>query len=154
MDVPTLRELIDRHTDRTGESRRALGDRGPVAHQTLSKWWNGAIHTFPDPETLDAFAHATNNSLELVVLATARTLGLPVSTTATNLAQSLPPGTDILTLEDRDAILAVTRALVDARRQTQSKRAPDLDKVEGLRLAEDDDPTLRPVENRNGSEGT
>ena len=158
--VLTLRDLIQRHIDSTGESRRALGDRCGVAHQTLGYWWNGSIKTFPDPETLLAFATATRTPIETVLLATAQTIGLPVHGVP-DLAAMLPPGTDSLSARERDAVLAVIRALVDARRLPPGRREhvgpPDLSdpSIQGLRLDETS-PNLRVVEptNGNGSEGS
>ena len=157
--VLTLRDLIQRHIDSTGESRRALGDRCGVAHQTLGYWWNGSIKTFPDPETMLAFANATRTPIETVLLATARTIGLPVHGVP-DLAAMLPPGTDNLSARERDAVLAVIRALVDARRPSDRARPadrvgpPDLSDpdVQGLKLDETS-PNLRVVEPTNG-EGT
>ena len=156
--VLTLRDLIQRHIDSTGESRRALGDRCGVAHQTLGYWWNGSIKIFPEPETLLAFANATRTPIETVLLATARTIGLPVQGVP-DLAAMLPPGTDSLSARERDAVLAVIRALVDARRpSTRSDErigSPDLSdpNIQGLRLDETS-PNLRVVEPTNGQEGT
>jgi len=154
--VLTLRDLIQRHIDSTGESRRGLGDRSGVAHQTLGYWWNGSIKTFPDPETLQAFADATHTPIETVLLAAARTIGLPVHGVP-ELAAMLPPGTDNLSARDRDAVLAVIRALVEARRPVRSRREgpPDLSDpdVQGLRLDETN-PGLRVVERTNGNDGT
>lgn len=136
-DVLNLRELIQTHMGRTGDSMRALGERSGIAHQTLGTWSAGTIKTFPDPETIQAFANATSFNVQTVVLAAARTLGLSVRDSDSLLAQSLPPGADKLTPEDRDAIVAVTRQLVAARTDTEPEPPqPDLDKVEGWRIAE------------------
>ena len=158
--VLTLRDLIQRHIDSTGESRRALGDRCGVAHQTLGYWWNGSIKSFPEPETMLAFANATRTPIETVLLATARTIGLPVHGVP-DLAAMLPPGTDSLSARERDAVLAVIRALVDARRPSSRPREgervgpPDLSdpNIQGLRLDETT-PSLRVVEPTKGPEET
>lgn len=150
--VLTLRDLIQRHMDRTGESRRALGDRSGVAHQTLGYWWAGTIKTFPDPETMRAFADATRTPLSLVLLAAARTVGLPVTGTP-SLAAMLPPGTDDLTAKDVDAILGIIRALIDARRDGFPPPEPDLSQVQGIKLDETS-PNLRVVETTPETEGT
>lgn len=151
----TLRDLIQQHMDRSGESRRALGARSGLAHQTLGYWWDGTIKTFPDPETLQAFADATHTSVQTVLLAAARTVGLSIGA-APELAAMLPPGTDNLTQRDRDAILAVIRALVEARRPVSPppvSGVPQPDYEQGLRL-EETSPNLRVVEGTNGADGT
>lgn len=145
-DVPTLRDLIQRHTDRTGESRRALGDRSRIAHQTLGTWHAGTIQTFPDPETIRKFAASTGYSEQTVLLAAAKTVGLRVTQAGTQLTNSLPPGTDNLSPEDVDAVRAIVRQLVDARRRRLEAEGPDLATVEGIRLAEDTSPTLQRVD--------
>jgi hypothetical protein len=150
--VLTLRDLIQRHMDLTGESRRALGARSGVAHQTLGYWWDGTIKTFPEPDTIKAFADATRTPLPLVLLAAASTIGLPVTNTP-GLAAMLPPGTDNLTSKDVDAILGIIRALIDARQQGSPPPEPDLAEVQGIRLDETS-PNLRVVESTNGTEGT
>lgn len=143
-DVPTLRDLIQSHADRTGESRRALGDRSQIAHQTLGTWYAGTIKTFPDPETLQAFADATHYTVQTVLLAAAKTVGLRVTHSGSQLSNSLPPGADTLTPEDVDAIRAVVRQLVEARRP-----AFDISTVQGLRLSEEAD-VEAPVRNGDG----
>lgn len=134
-DVPTLRDLLQRHTDRTGESRRALGDRSGMSHQTLGYWSAGTIKTIPDPETIRLFSRATAYSEQTVILAAARTVGLAVTSSGTPLTNSLPPGTDSLTAEDVDAIRAIVMQLIEAR-GLRSTPPPDLARVEGVRLAE------------------
>lgn len=133
--VPTLRELIQRHVDRTGQSMRQIGDGSGVRHQTLSKWAAGEITEFPEPERLRRFAHYTGYPEQTVVLAAAATVGLRVAAVGGQLVNSLPPGTDSLSVEDVDAIRSIVRQLVDARRSAVEP-APDLSRVQGLRLAE------------------
>lgn len=134
--VPTLRDLIQRHIDRTGDSQRHLGERSGVRHQTLSNWMAGDITEFPDPERLRRFAAYTGYSEQTVVLAAAATVGLRVAEVGGRLVNSLPPGTDSLSVEDVDAIRAIVRQLVDARRAV-GEAAPDWSKVKGVRLADD-----------------
>lgn len=126
--MPTLRDLIQRHTDRTGESRRALGERSGVRHQTLGTWFSGEIKEFPDPPTIRAFAHATSYSLETVILAAARTIGLQIAGVS-ELAAMLPAAARNLTKRQQDAIIAVVAAMLEPAEF-------DLSRVEGLRLAE------------------
>lgn len=137
-DVPTLRDLIQRHIDRTGQSMRQIGEHSGVRHQTLSNWAAGEITEFPDPERIRRFASYTGYSEQTVVLAAAATIGLRVAAVGGQLVNSLPPGTDNLSVEDIDAIRAIVRQLVDARRSVGRVPVPDLGSVEGLRLEEDD----------------
>lgn len=146
LSVPTLRDLIQRHTDSTGESRRALGDRAEIAHQTLGTWWAGTINVLPEPERIRRFARATGYSEQTVLLAAAATVGLRVSEQGSRLLNSLPPGTDTLSPEDVDAIRAVVRQLVEAR--SPQEPPPDLSQVEGLRLQEPEAPTRLDVKRR------
>lgn len=140
--VPTLRDLIQRHIDRSGDSQRQLGERSGIRHQTLSNWMAGDIAEFPDPERLRRFAAYTGYSERTVVLAAAATIGLRVAEVGGRLVNSLPPGTDSLSVEDVEAIRAIVRQLVDARRTAEPPR-PDLSKVEGLRLAENNASDIR-----------
>lgn len=135
-DMPTLRDLIERHTSRTGDSQRALGDRANMSHQTFTAWMKGTIKTIPDPDTIRAFARATTYSEHAVLLAAARTVGLRVSESGTPLINSLPPGTDILDAGDVDAIRAVVRQLIDAR-QAANPPAPDMATAQDISLEED-----------------
>ncbi len=143
--VPTLRDLIQRHMDRTGQSQRALAGRSGVKHQTLSTWFAGTIAAFPDPATLRKFAAYTGYSEHTVVLAAGRTIGMRMADAGGPLVNSLPPGTDNLVPEDIDAIRAIVCRLVDARRQVPG---PDWPHVQGIRLMED--PSLDPSYDRNG----
>jgi hypothetical protein len=145
--VPTLRDLIDRHTDRTNESRRSLGDRSGIAHQTLGYWWAGTIKNIPEPETIRLFAKFTHYSEQTVLLAAARTVGLRVSESGTPLMDSLPPGTDNLEPADVEAVRAVVRQLVDARRAAAP--TPDLATADGILIAEEEEATADTPERRN-----
>lgn len=145
-DVPSLRDLIQSHADRTGESRRALGDRSKIAHQTLGTWHAGTIKTFPDPETIQAFADATHYTVQTVLLAAAKTVGLHVSHVGTQLTNSLPPGTDTLSPEDVDAIRAVVRQLVQARTAATPPK-PDFSRVQGIRFTEEEPEVQAPIRN-------
>lgn len=135
-DVPDIAALLIAYRDRTGQSyddmERRTGD--VIKSARLHNMVREPQRNFPEPRTLEALASLLQLPVATVVLAFARTLGLPVTDRSTRLAQSLPPGTDELTDEDRDAILAVTRQLIQARRAAP---AFDLSRVEGLRLAEE-----------------
>lgn len=135
--VPTIAELLTAYRDRTGASyedmARKVGDE--INKSTMHKLTTRPPDQFPKlPRTVELLAQLLEVPVTTIVLAFAAGLGLPVSRAGSLLAETLPPGTDSLTPEDREAVRAVTKALVDARRQAPP--APDLSRVEGLRLAE------------------
>lgn len=74
--------------------------------------------------TVEALASLLEVPVATIVLSFASSLGLAVHGSSPILAVSLPPGTDNLTPEDRDAILAVTRQLVAARRHALPEVEP------------------------------
>lgn len=121
--VPDLRALLQQHTDRTGESQSRLAERTGVHRQTLSTWFRGAMKEWPEPRTLQAFANATGYDLALVVLATARTLGLPVAGPSA-LAASLPAAARRLSAQQQRAILSVIEAM-NPPEVVQADPAPD-----------------------------
>ena len=109
-DVPTLRDLLLQYLDERGHSQNQLALRSGIKSQTFSRWRAGDLATFPDPETMRAFAAATGNSEQAVLLAAARTLGLRVDSTS-GLAQLLPPAADRLAPEQQRAVLSVIEAM-------------------------------------------
>lgn len=123
---------MDETGDSYGDINRRSGDA--ISAQQVSKWLTKPIVEFPKPRTLGALADLLQVPVTTIILAFAVSLGLPVRQAGTTLEVTLPPGTDVLTPEDRAAIRGVTAALVDARRQSLR---PDLEKVQGLRLAEE-----------------
>lgn len=71
------------------------------------------INEFPEPRTIQAMADALNVNAEVVLLSFARNLGLDVGRSRSRFADLLPPMVDKLTDKQRDAILAVIRAMID-----------------------------------------
>lgn len=145
-DVPTIASLLNNYRDRTGASykdmSRRSGDVLTVAR--LQQLATAPPKEFPKhTRTMEALASLLEVPLATIVLAFAAGLGMPVRDSGPLLALSLPPGTDNLTDRDRDAILAVTRQLIAARSRQVPVPAPDLSRVQGLRLAEPE--TLRTV---------
>jgi hypothetical protein len=108
-DVPNLRDLIDRFTDRTGRSRRWIGENSTISHQTLGYWYAGNIKTFPDPGTLREFARVAGVSEQTVVLAAAKSLGLEVEGGG-GLTSALPPAADRLSHGQVAALAQLIRA--------------------------------------------
>lgn len=69
------------------------------------------IKEFPEPATIQAMADALEVDVASVVLAAAASIGLPVERRQSELAAMLPSNADDLTEEQRDAVLAVIRAM-------------------------------------------
>lgn len=110
-----------------------------ISHQALHKLVTEPRKAFPDPKTLQVLSELLDLPVATIVLACARSLGLAVRQAGTELDVVLPPGTETLTGEDREAIRVVTRALIDARRSSASPvrelrpPVPDLTRVAARR---------------------
>lgn len=113
--VLTLRDLITARIDERGWSYPDL-ERRSGGHLTKSRWQQLAtgvrVAEFPKPASLMAMADALEVDITAVILATARSLDLPVSSRGPDLAQLLPAGTDRLSARMRDSILTMIRAAV------------------------------------------
>lgn len=71
---------------------------------------------FPDPVSLKVIAQVLDVNITAVVLAAAQAVGLDARPQGSALARLLPPGTDQLSEQMRDAILAlIGSAVADAR---------------------------------------
>lgn len=111
-EVLTLGELIQ--AKRGGRSFRDLEAAcdGVIKSQ---RWEHMAKDTrvagFPRPQTIAAIAEVLNVDAQTVILSTAKTLGMPVRRHGSLLATLLPPDADDLTLEQRNAVLAVVAAM-------------------------------------------
>jgi hypothetical protein len=123
-NVPSLAELIRQHRDRTGDSyadmaaraeraTRGAKDSAGLTRAAFQRLATVGTDRFPNPATLGTLAQVLDVPVSTIVLAAATSLGLPVQ--ADTEAMWLPGGTEHLTPEDRAAVRAVTRALVDAR---------------------------------------
>jgi hypothetical protein len=139
--VPTIAALLNQYRDRTGASyddmSRSIGEAmsGGRLHQLATK----PPKNFPDPENVRHLADLLNVSITTILESFAVSLGLDVEQRRPLLAITLPPGTDNLTTGDVAAVRAVIGQLVEARRAT-APETPDLSRVEGMRLAEPDEP--------------
>lgn len=112
--VPTLADLISARKTERGWSYQQLADRahGAVSRQRWQQLGTGVrIKEFPEPATIQAIADALEVDVTLVVLGVARSIGFAVRTQDSSLAAMLPPGADQLNDEQRDAVLAVVRAM-------------------------------------------
>lgn len=87
-----------------------------LSAQNLHKLATEPRKAFPDPRTLQVLSDLLDLPLATIVLACARAVGLEVRQAGTALDVVLPPGTDELTAEDREAVRVIVRALIDARR--------------------------------------
>lgn len=112
--VPTLADLISARKADRGWSYQQLADRahGTVSRQRWQQLGTGVrIKEFPEPATIQAIADALEVDVTLIVLGVARSIGFAVRTQDSSLAAMLPPGADQLNDEQRDAVLAVVRAM-------------------------------------------
>ena len=116
--VPTIAELLTAYRDRTGMSYRRMAQkvRDEIHGTRLQVLATEPPKEFPkNARTIEVLAELLEVPVATIVLAFAAGLGIPVRQGGTMLERTLPPGTDTLTAEDREAIRYVTRALVDAR---------------------------------------
>lgn len=149
--VPSIAALLNQYRDRTGASydamSRSIGEAisGGRLHQIATK----PQKNFPDPDSVRHLANLLNVSITTVLEAFAVSLGLDVEQRRPLLAITLPPGTDNLTAGDVAAVRSVILQLVEARRAVAAS-APDMDAVQGIRLAEDDSIAYNPADTRNG----
>jgi hypothetical protein len=112
--VPTIADLIQARRAERGWSYRTLADRAD--HVFSAQRWQQLgtgvrIKEFPEPATIQAMADALEVDVASVVLAAAASIGLPVERRQSELAAMLPSNADDLTEEQRDAVLAVIRAM-------------------------------------------
>jgi hypothetical protein len=116
--VPTLADLISARKSDRGWSYQQLAGRANdvVSRQRWQQLGTGVrIKEFPEPTTIQAIADALEVDVTLVVLSVARSIGFEVRTQDSSLAAMLPPGADELNEEQRDAVLAVVRAMAPRR---------------------------------------
>lgn len=115
--VPTLAQLITEQKDLYGYSYAELAARTDhvISRQRWQQLGTGVrLHEFPEPATLAAISAALGVNVSHVLLATARTIGLPVEIDGTSdLARMMPYSARKLTVDQRNAILAVVRSIVD-----------------------------------------
>lgn len=113
--VRTLRELVEDRVRQHGWSDLTLERRsGGVVSDSTWHWYQkgNRLKRLPDASSLLAIANALDVDVTTVVLAAARSAGLPVRAQGTRLAQMLPAGTELLSADECDAIVTVARVLV------------------------------------------
>jgi len=112
--VPNLQQLITEQKQLRG---RSYGDYERMAGHVITRqrWQQlgtGArIKEFSEPATIKAMADALEVDVAVVVLAMAKSLGLPIGSgiAQSDLAVMLPPSARNLTPEQRDAIVRLVR---------------------------------------------
>ncbi|MFC9768409.1 hypothetical protein [Rhodococcus jostii] len=124
--VPTISQLIAAQMDATGRSFRDLwrasGER--VKHQTFQELRSGTPKSWPKSvETIRGMAEALDVSETAIVLAFARSLGIEVSAEPM-LAQQLPAASSQLSPAERNAIVALIRAITSERESHAQEQEP------------------------------
>lgn len=134
--VPTIADLIQARRAERGWSYRTLADRAD--HVFSAQRWQQLgtgvrIKEFPEPATIQAMADALEVDVASVVLAAAASIGLPVERRQSELAAMLPSNADDLTEEQRDAVLAVIRAMTpkENRHDSGTEEVPEPRTKEG-----------------------
>ncbi|HVW43301.1 MAG TPA: hypothetical protein VHC18_18325 [Amycolatopsis sp.] len=112
--MPDLADLIQRRRD-AGRSYRAIAhDSGDLLDApTVERWHKRAMTQFPrDMDTFVGWARALDENVEQVLLSMASQLGVPVPR-YDPAAGILPAGAERLTFEQRRALRALVRSIVD-----------------------------------------
>jgi hypothetical protein len=115
-DVPTLAELITDQKEDSGLSYEQLAAKSDnvLTRQRFQQLGKGLrITEFPEPATLAAIAVSLDVDVALVVLATAKSIGLSVDTgSESELGMMLPAAARNLTRDQRNALLSLVRSIV------------------------------------------
>lgn len=137
--VPTIAELLTEYRRRTGASYEDMSRRvdGAITTAWFHKLTTQPPRSFPrDAATVQHLADLLQVPIPTILLGFAAALGLPVEQPGSLLSITLPPGSDILDPGDVEAVRAVVRQLVDARKQDVPKpinlarrQPPDLTRV-------------------------
>lgn len=120
---PSVGDLLRARKEATGWSNRefeiASGDR--VKAQTVDSMLNHKRRSWPKKiETLLGIASMLDVEPEVVVLAWAAELGVPIANDKPLLATRMPPGADKLTIAQQNAIIAQVRANISALDETSA----------------------------------
>lgn len=110
--TPDLAQLISERKHAHGWKYRELEARsgGIIKYQRWQQLATGKrITEFPEPATLQAIAEAIEVDVTAVVIAAARSIGLPVHDTGSDFASMLPAGVDGMDPDMRDALLRIIR---------------------------------------------
>lgn len=110
--VLPLNELVRRAID-GGRSVDGIAQAAGRDRKGIYPMLKGKTSAFPKPESVKPLADALGVSTTTLLLAYAKSLGIPVSVAAPTLAALLPPGVETLGAKQVDAILSVVRAMID-----------------------------------------
>lgn len=140
--VPNIQQLI---TEQKQLRSRSYGDYERMAGYVISRqrWQQLAtgarIKEFSEPATIKAMAEALEVDVAVVVLAMAKSLGLPIESgiAQSDLAVMLPPSARTLNAEQRDAIVRLVRAF-----------APEEEAAHAVETAPESDASSSPVESQ------
>jgi hypothetical protein len=115
-DVPTLAQLITESKTDSGLSYDQLAARTDyvVSRQRFQQLGTSTrLKEFPEPATLAAVAEAIKVDVAVVVLATAKSIGLSVDMgSRSDLGMMLPAAARNLTIAQRNALLSLVRSIV------------------------------------------
>lgn len=124
----TLGDLVSSRLRERGWSLNEVVRRSD-GRISRSRWQqysaNARMLELPRVAHLQALADVLEVDLATVIFAAARTVGLDVRRRGPDLAHLLPAGTDLLTTEMRDGLLAVIRAAVAEAARRHSERDED-----------------------------
>jgi len=112
--MPSLGALITARRKALSLTYDALSERSGDA-LSKQRWQqlgtDTRVNEFPEPRTLELIADTIGVGVDRVILATAVTLGVDIPSQRSTFATMLPPNADELTEEQRDAVIAVIRAM-------------------------------------------
>lgn len=112
---PTIRDLIELRIEQTGWSYQSMSDAsgGVVGRQTIYELVANPVKSWPkNVSTITGLAQALNMTEEVVVLAYAASLGIPLRKQPSLLALQLPPSADLLTSTERAHIIGLIQSIV------------------------------------------
>lgn len=109
-----LSELIGTHRGGRTYAELARDCGGSPSAERIRQLLNGPLKNFPDPPTVAALARGLRVSHSAVVLASAESLGLDVSTSMPRVVELLPAGARDLTEQQAAAIAHLVHTIVDA----------------------------------------
>lgn len=109
--VPTLGDLVNAAVDR-GTNVTDLADAAGVNRSWIYKMRDNEVRGFPDVENVEPFARVLGVRIETLLLAYAKSLGLPLRQGGSRLASLLPAEAAKLNEKQVEALVQVIRAMV------------------------------------------
>jgi hypothetical protein len=144
--MPTMKQLIRAALD-SGKSVRDLADDsgGRVKFQTFQELSAKPPKQFPkDLKTITGMSHALHVPETTIVLAYAKSLGIPV-TSGSNFSLRLPSDVDSLSPELQEALLAVARAALRASAVSSSAPSAEVTPPAAAHAAPSSSPAAPPA---------